>query len=80
MKTAEKRDFVAFVLDASKEDSALGMNFISELNKEGVTAEELYKLLISWGYNDVTLDDLSKMLAIYKGSEKAKGAVLETGY
>lgn len=79
-KTTEKRDFVAFVSDASKEDSDLGIHFIGELNKEGVTAADLHKLLISWSYVDVGLEDLTKVLTIFKGSEKAQGVTMKTGY
>jgi len=76
----EKRDFVAFVIDASKKGSVLGPAIIAELNKEGVKAKDLHQLLINWGYVDVHLADLTKLVNIFKGSGRIKDAMLETGY
>lgn len=79
-KEMPKRDFVSFVIDASQENATLGERFIGELNREGVTANELHQVLKDWGYADVQLEEVNKLLTVFKSSERARGAVIETGY
>jgi hypothetical protein len=80
MQTTKVMDFVDFAIDAGKENSNLGEEFIKQLNSPNVTAQNLYQYLIDLGYKGVVLQDLDKVLAIYQGSQKAQGVVMETGY
>jgi hypothetical protein len=79
-KPKAKRDLMDFIEDASRDDSTVGMHFIEELNKDGVKSKDLHQLLVGWGYDGVSLKDLTRLLKIFKTKDRAKNALLETGY
>ena len=79
-KQKAKRDLLDLIGDACRDDSTVGMHFLEELNKTGSTARYLYNLLVDWGYDGVSLEQLTRLLKIFKTKSRAKRALLETGY
>ena len=79
-KQKAERDVLDLIGDACRDDSTVGMHFLGELNKDGANAEELRQLLVDWGYEGVSLDQVSRLLKIFKTTSRAKKALLETGY
>jgi hypothetical protein len=79
-KQKSKRDMMDFIEDVSRDDSTVGVHFIKELNKDGVSAKDLHRLLVDWGFDGVRLKDVTLLLKIFKTKVLAKEAVLETGY
>jgi hypothetical protein len=73
------RDLMDFIEDASRDDSTVGMHFIDELNK-GTSATDLYQILVDWGYTGVSLKELTRLVNIFNTKNRAKDALLETGY
>lgn len=72
-----KRDIFDFIKDATKKNSAVGMNFYNEANKKGVKAKDIYQLLIGWGY-DVRLEDVTKMWKLYETNPIVKKYAIES--
>ena len=64
-KQKGKGDIFDFMKAASRQGSTMGMDFLEELNKKGVKAEELHNLLIGWGY-ECDPGDVTKLLNIFK--------------
>lgn len=79
-KKKAKRDMIEFFVDASQEESTVGVHFLEKLNKKGVKAKEVYNLLISWGYDDVRLEDVTKLLEIYRTKNKVKDGIAQMAY
>jgi len=79
-KKKAKRDFIDFIVDASKEDRTVGDNFLIVLNKKDVKAKDLYQWLKDKGYNDVSLPGITKMFKTYKSRRRVKKSVTEQGY
>ncbi len=79
-KQKPKRDMMDLIADACRDDSTVGMHFLGELNKEGANAKALRQLLVDWGYEGVTTEEVSRLLEIFKTTGRAKKALLETGY
>jgi hypothetical protein len=76
-----KRNLFDFFSDASRDRSAVGTRFLEEVNKEGATARKLYNLLVQWGYEDVRLEDFTKVFNAYKAEPgHVKDGVLTMGY
>jgi propanediol dehydratase large subunit len=75
--TTEKKkargDIFDFFVDASRQNSTVGMEFLEELNKKGMKAIDVYKLLTGWGYDDVRLEDVTKLLKIYRTKGGVEG-------
>lgn len=74
-----KRDMIEFFVDASKKKSNLGPDFLQEL-KNGVKAKDLHQKLVDWGYPGVRLEDVTRLLKMYRTSNNARNLVLEKGY
>ncbi|MFH0997209.1 MAG: hypothetical protein V1844_17195 [Pseudomonadota bacterium] len=79
-KQKVKRDMMDFIEAASHDDSTVGMHFLDELNKDDVSAKDLHRLIVGWGFDGVRLKDLTRLLEIFKTKDRAKNAMLETGY
>lgn len=75
-----KRDIFDFFTDASKRRSAIGACFLSEMNRKGVKAEDIYRLLKDWGYEGVRLEQVTTMFKLYKKKLEFKNAAMTTGY
>jgi hypothetical protein len=79
-KKKAKRNLFDFFRDAGREGSAVGPRFLEEIKKEGVTPKKLYNLLIHWGYEDVRLQDFTKLFNVYTSKEEVKEGVMTMGY
>ena len=79
-KQKTKRDFIDFIVEASKEESTVADNFLKVLNKKDVKARELYQCLIDLGYKGVSLPGVTKMFKTYKSRPRVKKSVTEQGY
>ncbi len=80
-KPLKKRDFIDFLLDASKEDSDVADRFVVLLRKEDTKAKDLYQYLKEMNYS-VSLPGITKLFKAYKSETRprVKGAVTEQGY
>ena len=79
-KKNTKRDMMDFIEDACRTDSTVGVRFLEELNRSGATANDLYQLLINWGYTGVRYKDVTLMLKVLNNKLIVKNAMIETGY
>jgi hypothetical protein len=59
-----KGNFMDFIEEASEPSSPLRQQFLDELYKAGVTADDLLKLFHGWNYNGVSLEDCGKLLTL----------------
>ncbi len=69
-----------FFKDASREHSTVGPKFLAQVNKKGLKAKELHELMVGWGYGAVSLEEVTKLLKIYKSSDRLQGFVTDTAY
>jgi hypothetical protein len=79
-KPKAKRDFFDLIDDATRKDSTVGLRFFEALNKKGAKAKDLHQLLVDWGYDGISLEDLIRVMKIFKTRDKAQHALLDTGY
>jgi hypothetical protein len=80
-KKKAKGNLFDFFRDASRERSAVGTRFLEEVNKKGATPKKLCDLLVHWGYEDVRLQDLTKLFNAYKAEPgHVKDGVVTMGY
>ena len=75
-----KRDLIDLVKDACRENSPLVTDFFNELNKEGLKAKDFHKLLISWGYDGVSLKDCTKLIAMKASTGEIKPDWMRRAY
>jgi len=75
-----KGNLFDFFKAASREGSAVGPRFLEEIKKEGMTSKKLYNLLKHWGYEDVRLEDFTKLFNVYMSKEEVKDGVMTMGY
>jgi hypothetical protein len=75
-KKKSKGNVFDFITDATKKGSTVGTQFHQVLNKKGAKAEDLYNVLIGLGYNDVRLEDVTKLLKLFRTKCEVKGDAL----
>ncbi|MBI5251841.1 MAG: hypothetical protein HY912_20300 [Desulfomonile tiedjei] len=63
MNHKSKGNLVDFIEEVSKPDSVLRKEFLDELYREGVTAEDLLKLFHRLSYDGVSLEDCGKLVS-----------------
>ena len=80
-KPQKKRDFIDFLVDASKEDSTVADGLLELLKRKGTKAKDLYQYLKDLNYT-VSLPGMTKMFKAYKSETRprVKAAVTEQGY
>lgn len=64
MTAESKGNFLDFLEEISKPTSTIRDEFINELYRSGVTAEDLLGLFHKLGYDGVSLDDCAKLLVV----------------
>jgi hypothetical protein len=67
------KNFIDFIKDAC-EDSPRRQEFANEVDKKDATKEAILKLLHSWGYNGVSLEDCDVVLRL----TRAQGVSAQT--
>ena len=64
MAETSKGNFVDFIEEISDPKSPVRDEFLKELYREGVTAEELLAFFHRLGYDGVSLEDCGKLLVV----------------
>jgi hypothetical protein len=75
-----KRDIFDFIKDATRMDSNLGGEILADLKKRGVKIEDLHLRIVNWGYEAVSLEDVKKLVTIYRTRTRVKNAVNDYAY
>jgi hypothetical protein len=79
-KPKAKKDMMDFFKDASRPRSTVGPKFLQVIGKRGLKTKDLYEQMVDWGYDGVCLEDVTKLLKIYKSSDRLKNFVTDTAY
>jgi hypothetical protein len=69
-----------FFKDATGKHSTVGPKFLDAVNKKGLKAKDLYEQMVGWGYGGVSLEDVTRLLNLYKSSDRLQGFVEDTAY
>lgn len=75
-----KRDIFDFIKDATRMNSNMGEEILADLKKGRVKIEDLHLRIVNWGYAAVSLEDVRKLVAIYRTRPRIKNAVNDCAY
>ncbi len=79
MAPKKGKDFIDFLVDASRLDRTVGDGLLNLLKKKDTKAKDLYQYLKDMNYN-VSLPGITKMFKAYKTTRRVKRAVTDQGY
>ena len=75
-----KRDIFDFIKDATGMKSNMGEEILTDLKKRGMKIEELRLRIINWGYEAVSVEDVKKLVNIYRTRSRVKKSVNDCAY